>query len=133
MNLNATGSSVGKKYHHCHHYHNNRNSSSSNIGSSLYTCGTQILIPNPLLQKKERLNCGWNACFGARMKNVRTHREQTCGCRGGGGGCGGGKDWEFGISRCKLVSVGWKQQGPTVQHRELHSISYQNGKECVYV
>ena len=28
-----------------------------------------------------------------------------CGCQGGGGGRGG-KDWEFGISRCKLLYVG---------------------------
>ena len=28
---------------------------------------------------------------------------------------GGGKDWEFGISRCKLIYIGWiKKQGPTV-------------------
>ena len=25
------------------------------------------------------------------------HRKQTCGCQGGG------MDWEFGISRCKLI------------------------------
>ena len=40
-------------------------------------------------------------------------------------GAGGGKDWEFGISSCKLLYKGWdKQQGPTVQHKELCSISY---------
>ena len=33
------------------------------------------------------------------------HREQICGCQGGGGG--GGMDWEFGISRCKLLHKGW--------------------------
>ena len=32
------------------------------------------------------------------------HREQTCGCQAGGGG-GGGMDWEFGISRCKLLYI----------------------------
>ena len=30
---------------------------------------------------------------------------QTCGCQGGGGG--EGKDGEFGISRCKLLYIGW--------------------------
>ena len=41
------------------------------------------------------------------MKQKHTHRcsEQTCGCQGEGRW--GGKDWEFGMSRCKLVCVGW--------------------------
>ena len=30
-------------------------------------------------------------------------REQTCGCKGEGGG--EGLDWEFGISRCKLLYI----------------------------
>ena len=30
-----------------------------------------------------------------------SHREQTCGCQGGWGG--GGKDWEFGVRRGKLL------------------------------
>ena len=34
------------------------------------------------------------------------HREQICGCQGWGGG-GEGMDWEFGISRCKLLYIGW--------------------------
>ena len=31
-------------------------------------------------------------------------------------------DWGFGIIRCKLLIYN-KQQGPTVEHRELYSIS----------
>ena len=31
--------------------------------------------------------------------------EQTCGCQGGGGG--GRKFWEFGISKFKLLCVEW--------------------------
>ena len=31
------------------------------------------------------------------------HREQTCVCQGGGGGSG--VDWEFGVSRCKLLHL----------------------------
>ena len=35
-----------------------------------------------------------------------------------------GIDWEFGISRCKTIIFRMdQQQGPTVQHRELYSIS----------
>ena len=32
-------------------------------------------------------------------KKIR-HGEQTCGCQEGGGGRG--RDWEFGVNRCKL-------------------------------
>ena len=37
------------------------------------------------------------------MKQKQTHRyrEQICSCQGGG------KDWEFGISRCKLLHMEW--------------------------
>ena len=31
--------------------------------------------------------------------------EQTCGCPGGGGGSG--MDWEFEVSRCKLLHLKW--------------------------
>ena len=34
------------------------------------------------------------------------HREQTCGCQGGEGS-EGGMDWEFGVSRCKLLHTEW--------------------------
>ena len=37
------------------------------------------------------------------MKQRQTHRprEQTCGCQGRG------MDWEFGVSRCKLLHLEW--------------------------
>ena len=65
-----------------------------------------------------------------KQKHTQRHREQTCGCQGE-----------------RRVEEGWaavwdqqmqsiihrtdKQQGPTVQHRELHSISCDkaSGKE----
>ena len=36
------------------------------------------------------------------MKQKHTHRyrEQICGCQRGG--AGGGMEWEFGVSKCKL-------------------------------
>ena len=40
-------------------------------------------------EKKETLGCG----------------EQTCGCQGERGGSG--VDWEFGVSRCKLLHLEW--------------------------
>ena len=40
-----------------------------------------------------------------KQKWTHRHREQTCGCQGGGGG--GGMEWEFEVSRCKLVYRRW--------------------------
>ena len=39
-----------------------------------------------------------------KQKQTHRHREQTCGCQGG---VSGGKDWESGVSRCKLLYIGW--------------------------
>ena len=39
-----------------------------------------------------------------RREQTHTFRKQTCGCQGGGGR--GGKEWEFGISRGKLLYIG---------------------------
>jgi len=36
----------------------------------------------------------------------------------------GGIEWQFGVSRCKLLHRMNKQQSSTVQQRELYSISY---------
>ena len=58
------------------------------------------------------------------MKQKQTHRhgEQTCGCQAGGeqgrDGVGG---WALQIQT--IIYRMDKQQGPTVQHRELYSIS----------
>ena len=48
------------------------------------------------------------------------HRELTIGCQGAGGERG--MDWEFGISRYKLVYIEWINN-KVLQHRELYSIS----------
>ena len=37
-----------------------------------------------------------------KQKQICRHREQTCGCQGGGG-----RDWEFGGNRCKLLHSEW--------------------------
>ena len=41
--------------------------------------------------------------LSAEQKQTYRHGEQTCGCQGGGGGSG--MDWEFGVSRCKLLHL----------------------------
>lgn len=38
-----------------------------------------------------------------KQKQTHRHKEQTCGCLGGGSGM----DCEFGISRCKLLGLEW--------------------------
>ena len=43
--------------------------------------------------------------LSAEQKQTHRHGEHTCGCQGGGGGRG--MDWEFGVSRCKLLHLGW--------------------------
>ena len=43
-----------------------------------------------------------------KQKQNHGHREQTGVCQGRWQGGGGrGMDWEFGISRCKLLHIGW--------------------------
>ena len=38
-------------------------------------------------------------------KENHGHREETCGCQGGGEGSG--MDWELGVNRCKLLPWEW--------------------------
>ena len=62
------------------------------------------------------------------QKQTHRHRKQTCGYQWGkGAGGGGGINQEFGINRqhTTIYKID-KQQGPTVQHRELYSISCNN-------
>ena len=42
-------------------------------------------------------------------KQTHGHKEQTCGCQGGG--LGSGMGWEFGVSRCKLLHLEWINNG----------------------
>ena len=44
--------------------------------------------------------------LSTKQKWTHRHREQTGGCQGGRG-WKGEMDWEFGVSRCKLVYIGW--------------------------
>ena len=56
-----------------------------------------------------------------RQKQTHRHKEQTCGCRGGRRW---GKDglgaWD---QQMQTILYRKDKQGPTVQHRELYSIS----------
>ena len=55
-------------------------------------------------------------------KQTHRHREQTC---GGQGGWGGGRDgWGIWDQQMQTSTYRMdKKQGPTVEHRELYSIS----------
>ena len=65
----------------------------------------------------------WNLKYGKndpvyKTETGHSHGEQTCGCRGDGGGSG--MDGEFGIGGCKWLDLEWMGiGGPTVWHREL--------------
>ena len=60
--------------------------------------------------------------LSTKQKQAHSHREQTCGFQGG-------KGWErdgVGVWDFQMQTIMYrmdKQQGPTVQHRELYSIS----------
>ena len=65
-----------------------------------------------------------------KQKQTHRHRRQTCGCRAGE------KYWEFGISRCKLLYIGWVNNkvllystGKYIQYPVINH----NGKEYICV
>jgi len=43
--------------------------------------------------------------LSTKQKKPHSHKQETCGCQGGGGESG--IDWEFGVSRFKLLHLGW--------------------------
>ena len=44
--------------------------------------------------------------LSTKQRQTHRHREHICGYQGGGGS-GGEINWEFGISRCKLLHIEW--------------------------
>ena len=73
------------------------------------------------------------------MKQTHRHREQTCGCQVGGGEGGGGMDWEFGISRCKLLYIEWINSkvllyntGNYIQYHVTNHNGKEYESECIY-
>ena len=74
------------------------------------------------------------------MKQKQSHRyrEWTCGCQGGG--AGGGKVWEFGMSRCKLLYIGWINNkvllystGDYTQYPVINHNGKEYEKEYIYI
>ena len=69
--------------------------------------------------------------LSTKQKQTHRRREQTCGCQRVSAD-GGGMEWEFGISRCKLVYIGWINNKvllySTGNYTQCLLITY-NGKE----
>ena len=77
---------------------------------------TWMKLETLILSKSERerqmpfdITYIWNLTYGTNEpfhgKETHSLGGQTCGCRGGGGGSG--MNWEFGVSRCKLLPLEW--------------------------
>ena len=76
-----------------------------------------------------------NLC--TKQKQTHRHRQQTCGCQGASGD-GGGIDQKFGISRCKLLYVGWINNkvllystGNYIQYPVTNHNGEEYEKECI--
>ena len=72
--------------------------------------------------------------LSVKKKQTHRHREQICSCQGGGGGM----EWEFGVSQCKLLYIGWINKvllystGNYIQYPMINH----NGKnilKCIYM
>lgn len=53
-------------------------------------------------------------------KETHGHEEQTCGRQEGEGGSG--RNWDFGVSRCKLLHLEWISN--EILHMELYLVIY---------
>ena len=80
------------------------------------------------------ITCMWNLKYDpdelTKQKQTHRHREQTCGCHGG--------VWEFGISRGKLLYIGWISKillystGNYIQYPTINHNGKVYEKECIY-
>ena len=76
--------------------------------------------------------------LSTKQKQTHRHREQTCGCQRGAGR--GGKDWEFGMNRGKLLYIGWINNkvllystGNWIQYPVTNHHGKEHEKEYIYV
>ena len=73
--------------------------------------------------------------LSTKQKQTHRHREQTYGCQRGGSG---GMDWNFGISRCKLLYIErinnkdlWYSTGNYIQYPVINHNGKEYDKECI--
>ena len=76
--------------------------------------------------------------LSTKQKQNQGHREQTGGCQGGG--AGRGLDWEFGISRGKLLYIEWinskvllYRTGNYIQYPVINHNGKEYEKKCIYM
>ena len=70
-----------------------------------------------------------------KQKQTHSHREKDL-CLPKRSGCGGVLDWEFGISRCKLLYIEWinnKLLLYSIGHYIQYSVINENEKEPIYL
>ena len=74
--------------------------------------------------------------LSTKQKQTHRHREQTYGCQWGGGRV----DWEFGVSRCKLLHIEWINNKVLlystrnyIQYPGINHNGKEHKKECIYV
>ena len=65
------------------------------------------------------------------MKQTHRHGERPCGCQGG-------VEWEVGLSRCKLLDLGWinnkvppESTGNYIQYLVINHNGKEYKKECI--
>ena len=82
------------------------------------------------------LKCDTNH-ISTKQKQTYRNRKKTCGCRRKR--CRGEKDWEFGISRGKLLAIGWINNkvllystGSYIQYPVINHNGKENEKENKY-
>ena len=75
--------------------------------------------------------------LSTKQKQTHRPRKQTCGCQGGDGGR---LQWEFGISRCKLLYTEWiynkvllYSAGNHIQYPVIKYNGKEYEKECKYM
>ena len=73
-----------------------------------------------------------------KQKQTYRYREQPCGCQEERGGRE--KDWEFGISRCKLLYIAWinnkillYSSGNYIQYLIINYNRKESEKEYIYI
>ena len=69
--------------------------------------------------------------FSVKKKETHSHREQTCGCQGERDG--EGMYGEFGINRCKLLYIEWRESKVLLYstgNNNKHPVINHNGKKC---
>ena len=84
-------------------------------------------------------NLKYDTNLSMKQKQTHRHREQTSGFQGGRGSRGG-MDWEFGISRCKLLYIEWINNkvllystGNYIQYPVINHNGKEYEKECIYM